>query len=245
MAVNKPSGLLVHRSFIDRHETEFALQKVRNQIGQKVFTLHRLDKPTSGVLLFALDAKTAQVMQEAFRLGRVEKSYLAVVRGFTDLEGRIEYALKEKLDKIADKHRNQEQRAKEALSFYRRLATVELDIALAPYEKVRYSLVELRPKTGRKHQLRRHMKHISHPIVGDTKYGRGEHNKLFRKHFNMHRLLLHAHRLSFVHPVTKKALVLEAKEDTRFFHLFESFKEALIKLRYNNSKKEDRPCKSS
>lgn len=215
VAINKPSGLLVHKSMIDPKEIYFAMKILRDQIGEWVYPVHRLDKPTSGVLLFALDKESAKLISEAFKGDGVEKTYIAMVRGYVDREGVIEHALSVKLDKIADKN-SKEKEPQEALTHYKKVATVELDYSVGRYNSVRYSVVELKPKTGRKHQLRRHMKHISHHILGDTKYGRGEHNKLIRKEFNCNRLLLHAKNLYFIHPYTKEKILLEAKFDDTF-----------------------------
>ncbi len=200
VAINKPSGLLVHRSLIDRYETRFAIQLTRDQIGQKVYPVHRLDKPTSGVLLFALDSDTARLLTEQFTAGLVQKTYLAVVRGHTAESGIIDYPLKEELDKIADADADQDKPAQEAVTHYRRVAMTELPYPVGRYATARYSLLELQPKTGRKHQLRRHLKHIFHPIVGDTSHGDGKHNALFREQFACHRLLLHAASLHLQHP---------------------------------------------
>lgn len=223
VAINKPSGLLVHKSPIDRHETEFALQVVRDQIGQYVYPVHRLDKPTSGVLLFALSAEILKTMSLLFRAHEVSKEYIAIVRGYTQEEDLIDYPLKQMLDTKEQKKLGITKEAQEAQTHYECLATVELPYAVSRYPVARYSLVKLLPKTGRKHQLRRHMKHIFHPIVGDTKHGRGEHNQLFREKFECHRLLLHSHRISFIHPVTQEKLVLEAEVDGTFIKLFEDF----------------------
>ena len=216
VAINKPSGLLVHRSPIDRHETEFAVQILRDQIGQFVYPVHRLDKPTSGVLLFALDKESAKLMGEQFMSRETKKSYLAVVRGYVDESGVIEHALSVKLDKIADKESSEDKEAQDATTYYKRLATVEVPYSVGKYDKSRYSLVQLEPQTGRKHQLRRHMKHISHHILGDTKYGRGEHNKLIRSEFNCHRMLLHAITLQIKHPHTGETLIIKAPLDESF-----------------------------
>ena len=213
IAINKPSGLLVHKSMIDRHEIYFAMKMLRDQIGQWVYPIHRLDKPTSGVLLFALDSESARRMSEEFKAKNIEKKYIAIVRGYTQEEGFIDYPLSVKLDKIVDKKASQEKEAEEAQTFFKRLAIVELNHAVGRYDTTRYSLVELSPKTGRKHQLRRHMKHLSHHILGDTKYGRGEHNKMVREQYNCHRLMLHAISLEFVHPYTKKSILLQADTD--------------------------------
>ena len=223
VAINKPSGLLVHKSPIDKHETRFALQEVRDQIGQYVYPVHRLDKPTSGVLLFALNSEMAKIMSQLFRDNQIEKEYIAIVRGYPDLEAEIDHPLKQMLDTKEQKKQGITKEEQEAVTLYERLATVELPYAVSRYPVARYALVRLRPKSGRKHQLRRHMKHIFHPIVGDTKHGRGEHNNLFREKFDCHRLLLHCTQLSFMHPLTKEKIVLEAKIDPMFEKLFQTF----------------------
>ncbi|WP_019613116.1 tRNA pseudouridine(65) synthase TruC [Psychromonas ossibalaenae] len=223
VAVNKPSGLLVHRSWLDSHATEFALQKVRNQIGKYVFPVHRLDRPTSGVLLFALDKESARNLMHQFAQHSMEKSYLAVVRGHLG-DGELDYALKEILDKIADKKANVDKPAQQAFTQYRCLAQTELPIAVRPYDSSRYSLMSLTPKTGRKHQLRRHMAHLRHPIVGDTSHGDGKHNAMFRDEFASHRLLLHAEFLSFKHPKTDQLITVNAPLNDEFKKLLSTIK---------------------
>jgi tRNA pseudouridine65 synthase len=223
VVINKPSGLLVHKSPIDKKERRFALQLVRDQIGQYVYPVHRLDKPTSGVLIFALSSEVAKILSESFRENRVKKEYMAVVRGYTEYEGLIDYDLKVILDKKADKDRRADKEPQPAQTYYEQLKTVELPYPVSRYPVARYSLVKLFPQTGRKHQLRRHMKHILHPIVGDTKYGRTEHNNLFREKFDSHRLLLHASRISFAHPITKKYLVIDARLDKQFRKILKLF----------------------
>jgi tRNA pseudouridine65 synthase len=213
----------VHKSPIDKHETQFALQLVRDQIGQYVYPIHRLDKPTSGVLLFALDAQMAQSMSELFRSSQVEKEYIAIVRGFIEEASLIDYPLKQMLDTKAQKLQGITKETQEAQTHFRRLATVELPFPVSRYPVARYSLVKLIPKTGRKHQLRRHMKHIFHPIVGDTKHGRGEHNKLFREKFSCHRLLLHSNSLKFIHPIGHKEVRIDAPLDDMFKGLLKTF----------------------
>ena len=224
VAINKPSGLLVHKSMIDRHEIYYAMKMLKEQLGgQWVYPIHRLDKPTSGVLLFALDSETARKMNEQFREHTIEKKYIAVVRGYVEEEGFIDHPLKEKLDKISDKDASKYKEPQEAQTYYKPLAKVELDFAVGRYDKVRYSLVELTPQTGRKHQLRRHMKHINHHMLGDTKYGRGEHNKFIRSEFGVHRLLLHCTSLAFEHPYTQEKITISAQLDAVFTQLFKQF----------------------
>jgi len=216
VAINKPAGLLVHRSNIDRHETQFAVQMLRDQLGRKVFPVHRLDKPTAGILLFALNSAAAKQMTNQFMGDGIKKNYLAIVRGHTVEADIIDYPLKEQLDKMTDAKADQDKPAQAAITRYTRLATAELHYSVGRYPSSRYSLVRLSPETGRKHQLRRHMKHIFHPIVGDTTHGDGRHNSFFREHFNCHQLLLAATGLCFEHPYTRTTVKISAPLDSVF-----------------------------
>lgn len=213
VAINKPSGLLVHRSEIDKRETLFALQLTRDQIGQRVYPIHRLDRPTSGVLLFALNSEVAKLMSEQLINKEIDKRYLAVVRGYCEQEIKIDYALKEILDKFADKDAQQDKPAQEAVSYLTPIGTSEMPFASGRYPQSRYSLVELKPETGRKHQLRRHMAHIRHPIIGDTNHGDGKQNAAAKVHMQLDRLALHAYSLTFRHPITAKEMLITAPLD--------------------------------
>lgn len=214
VAIHKPSGLLVHRSPIDKNETRFALQEVRNQIGQYVYPIHRLDKPTSGVLIFALSSEAADKIQSQFNDGGVQKTYQALVRGFTPQVLDIDYPVKARIDK---KHGTAaEAEPKDAQTELNTLEQYELPIQVERYPSTRYSLVELKPKTGRRHQLRYHMKHISQPIIGDAKYGKGIHNRFFAQHFNCPRLMLCATQLSFLHPYMEAKVTIETSLDETF-----------------------------
>ena len=223
VAVNKPSGLLVHRSDIDRRETRFALQLVRDAVGQHVYPVHRLDKPTSGLLVFALSPTVARALSAQLSAGQVFKRYLAVVRGYVAAEGEIDHPLVEKLDPIADRGRSPDRPPQAAVTRFRCLAKVEVPVAVDRYPQARYSLVELLPKTGRRHQLRRHMKHIGHPIIGDAKHGKGVHNRYFQREYNCHRLLLACTDLGVRHPGTGKFLQLRAPLDETFLRVFRAF----------------------
>ncbi|WP_159738726.1 tRNA pseudouridine(65) synthase TruC [Vibrio atypicus] len=223
VAVNKPAGMLVHRSWLDKHETQFVMQTLRDQIGQHVFPLHRLDRPTSGVLIFALSSEVASQVMPMFANHEMEKTYHAIVRGWILEEGRLDYALKVELDKIADKHASKEKEPQEAVTDYKPLAQVEVPHSTGRFPTTRYCLMEMKPLTGRKHQLRRHMAHLRHPIVGDTTHGDGKHNKLFRDVYDSHRLLLHASSLTFVHPFTEQTLTIEASVDETWQKLCEEF----------------------
>jgi tRNA pseudouridine65 synthase len=221
VAVNKPMGLLVHRSSIDCHEHENAMKLVRDQLGQWVYPIHRLDKSTSGVLVFALDQETARRMTRSFTDEKVSKGYLAVVRGITKEAERIDHPLKDSVDKMTDQKADKDKPAKPSVTDYRRLASIELPHAVGRYSTARYSLVTAFPVTGRNHQIRRHMKHIFHPIVGDTTYGDGKQNDFFRRQFNCHRLLLHAYKIEFIHPYTGQLLHIRAPLDHTFSALLE------------------------
>ena len=223
VAINKPSGLLVHRSMLDKNETQFAMQLLRDQIGQHVFPVHRLDRPTSGVLVFALSADIARKLGEQFATQTIEKTYLAIVRGHIINQGIIDYPLKEKLDKIADKMANQDKPAQQAVTAFNRLGTFELPFAVSKYASARYSLVKLTPKTGRKHQIRRHLAHINHPIVGDTAHGDGKHNIFIRQQFNFNQLALTCKSMLLMHPVSEGALMLRCNLDRNIFDLLEKW----------------------
>lgn len=217
VAVNKPSGMLVHRTSLARFETEFAMQILRDQIGQLVYPVHRLDRPTSGVLIFALSTEAATLLSNEFSEKRVEKKYMAVVRGRVRANCTVDHPLKEELDPIADKMARTDKPAQEAVTDFEALATVELPLRVDRYPTSRYSLVRAVPRTGRKHQIRRHLKHLNHPIIGDVNHGVGKHNRLFREHFQNQRLLLACTEVSFVHPVSGAAVVIHAplSEDYR------------------------------
>jgi tRNA pseudouridine65 synthase len=223
VVIDKPANLLVHRSEIDRHETRFAIQILRDQIGQKVWPAHRLDRGTSGVLLFGLSPEMASLLGRQFEAGTVEKRYLAVVRGHPPLSGSIDHALSRQRDAYEFQGENSSQEAQPALTRYRRLASIELPFAVDRYPSSRYALLELEPVTGRRHQLRRHLKHIAHPIIGDATYGKGRHNRFFAEQFDCNRLLLACTRLSFTHPVTRQNIAVDAPLTGKFASLLTRF----------------------
>jgi tRNA pseudouridine65 synthase len=222
VAVCKPAGLLVHRSPIDRHETRFALQIVRNQLRQRLYPVHRLDKPTSGVLLFALDPDAARQLSESLAAGRVRKSYLAVVRGSLPLQGCIDHPLVEEPDPLGDPDTSPDKDAQGARTEFRRLAETELPFESRRHPTSRYSLANASPLNGRRHQIRRHFKHIFHPILGDVRYGDGEHNRLFRRELGIGRMLLHAAEMTFPHPQKGVEVRVAAPLDDAFRLLLEN-----------------------
>lgn len=211
IAVHKPSGLLVHRSALDVHEERFAVQMLRDQIGQHVHPVHRLDKGTSGILLFALDRTTAALTSGAFERQAVLKTYLAVVRGHPPQQGVIDHALTRRFDDAERRPATAaEAPPQDAVTRFRRLASTELPYRVDRYPSSRYALVELTPATGRRHQIRRHLKHLSHPIIGDATFGKGRHNRLFASLFGVSRLLLACTRMQLAHPHTGQMLDLAA-----------------------------------
>ena len=208
--IDKPAGLLVHRTILDRHETQFAVQMLRDQLGQTVHPAHRLDRGTSGILVFALNRDAARTLSNAFAGQQVGKTYLAVVRGWPEEQGSIDHPLKRQPDDAEWVDPRAENLPQAALTHWRRLATVELPLANDRYPTSRYALLELTPETGRRHQIRRHLKHIAHPIIGDATYGKGAHNRAFAAHTGCARLLLHCAAMSFPHPVSGQPLHIAA-----------------------------------
>ncbi len=191
IAINKPHGLLVHRSPIAADVEEFALQLLRDQIGHKVYPTHRIDRKTAGVLLFALDKESEIALQQQFMNDQVSKRYFAVVRGHTPDAQEIDYPLRKENGTL-----------QEAFTSYVTLKRAELDVPFGAHPTSRYSFIDVTPKTGRMHQIRKHMAHVYHPIIGDRTHGCNKQNKLFKEKWEMTTMLLHAHQLQFRHPVT-------------------------------------------
>jgi tRNA pseudouridine65 synthase len=191
VAINKPHNLLVHRSPIAADESIFALQLLRDQLGCWVSPCHRIDRKTAGVLLFALSKEADQLVKKQFENHTCQKKYLALVRGYLPDEGTTNRPLE-----------NEKGVLKDAITHYRCLQRVELDIEVSRYPKSRYSLAEIVPETGRMHQIRRHFAQLRHYLIGDKTHGECKHNKMFEKEFNLQTMLLHARELTFEHPFT-------------------------------------------
>ena len=222
VAIYKPAGLLVHRSWIAAEARQFAVQKLRDQLGRYVYPVHRLDRPTSGILLFALNTETARQLSERFASRDVRKLYHAVVRGYVPEHGLIDYPLREEQDKIADRMARNDKDPQPATTDFMCLKRVELPYKVSKkHQTSRFSLVQLSPKTGRKHQLRRHMAHIRHPIIGDTNHGDGRQNAFFREHFKLNRLMLCATGLQFEHPSTAQEVNIKVQIPPEFLLPFD------------------------
>lgn len=191
VVVNKPHGLLVHKSSIARDAEEWALQLVRDQLGEMVYPAHRLDRKTSGCLLFALDKESHKAATRIFAERQIVKVYHAIVRGFIVEEEFVDYPL------INDKGKTQEAR-----TYIKPVKRYELDVPLGKHPTSRYTLLEVKPETGRMHQIRKHMNHLRHPILGDRPYGCNKQNKLWKDRWGMTTLALHAQSLAFYHPRT-------------------------------------------
>lgn len=210
VAINKPHGLLVHRSPIAADASEFAIQLLRDQLGQKVFPVHRLDRKTSGVLLFALNEEINRKLQIDFMNKKVQKKYIALVRGFTPDKGTIDYALTTDDGKIQD-----------AITHYKTISQFEIAIPFGKHFSSRYSLLEIDPETGRMHQIRKHLAHIFHPIIGDRPHGCNKQNKLFLEKWNMKTMMLHAQELEFIHPITNEKILIKAQMSSEFLRTLE------------------------
>jgi tRNA pseudouridine65 synthase len=216
IAINKPHGLLVHRSVIANDAREFALQMLRDQIGRRVSPVHRLDRKTGGLLLFAFEKDVEGLLHQQFREGQVLKKYLAIVRGYAPDQMDIDYPLVKENGAIQD-----------AFTSFTTLQRAELDIPLGKHPTSRYSMVEATPTTGRMHQLRKHFAHIFYPIIGDRKHGCNKQNRFFKEQWEMTTMLLHASELQFKHPVTQEDLHLKAP-------LQEEFKRVMALMNWEN-----------
>jgi tRNA pseudouridine65 synthase len=205
IAINKPHGLLVHRSSIAADVEVFALQLLRDQVGQPVYPAHRVDRKTGGVLLFAFDKQTEIAMQKQFSANQVSKKYLAIVRGHTPDMEDIDYPLRKENGTLQD-----------AFTTYKTLNRAELDVPFGNHPTSRYSLIEATPATGRMHQLRKHFAHIFHPIIGDRTHGCNKQNKLFKEKWEMETMLLHASSLTFNHPHSGESITIEAPLQPEF-----------------------------
>lgn len=199
VAIHKPKGWLVHRSPLDPHETRIVQARLRDQLGQWVYPVHRLDKGTSGVLLLALDPEAARDLGAAFEARTVRKRYIAMVRGWPTLHAEVDHPL------VPDEA-PQGTPAQPAQTTFHRLATLSLPEPVDRYPSTRVALVQAEPHTGRRHQIRRHLKHLAHPIVGDATHGKGAHNRLWAERLGLQRLWLHAWSLSFTHPDSGEAV---------------------------------------
>ena len=205
--MTKPPGLLVHRTGLDAGETRFALQMLRDQLGRPVWPAHRLDKGTSGVLLFALNQETARLLGQAFESGQnLQKTYRAMVRGWPADAGLIDHALK----RMPDDMRTERLESQPAQSRFTTLRHFELPLPQQGFATTRCAEVALQPLTGRRHQLRRHMKHIAHPIIGDATHGKGPLNRAVAELLGHPRLWLHALRLDIHHPISGQPLQLQS-----------------------------------
>jgi tRNA pseudouridine65 synthase len=200
VAVNKPAGMLVHRTYLDPDSEVFAVQIVRDQIGRWVYPVHRLDKPTSGVLLFGLTPDIARIISQGIDELAFHKTYLAVLRGYCPESGEIDYDLPV----------GRQGNPGKSLTRFTRLATAELNHPVGIFQTARYSLVSAEPVTGRRHQLRRHFKHIFYNIIGDTQFGDRAHNRFFRDQLGIGNLFLHSALLEVKHPVSGETLIISA-----------------------------------
>lgn len=219
VAINKPHAMLVHRSAIAREASVFAMQTLRDQLGRHVYPIHRIDRKTGGVLLFALNTEVQRLMMRKFAERQIEKEYLAIVRGYIPLKGSINYPL-----------RRENGQLQEALTHYQCLAHTEIDVPYGRYNTSRYSLIKAIPVTGRMHQIRKHLAHIFHPIIADRPHGCNKQNKLFKQKWGMDTMMLHANTLTFIHPITKTKVSVRAHPQKEFLRMM-----SLLNFKYDYS----------
>lgn len=213
----------MHRSPIDPGATAFAVQQLRDQLGRYVYPVYRLDRPTSGILLFAFDSNTTQTLAHQWQTKRVQKCYTALVRGHVRGDGMIDYPLMYQYDDYADANKQQVPKRQLAVSEFSLQASYTAPWPSGRYMQSRYSLVALQLRQGRKHQLRRHLAHFRHPIIGDTTHGDGKQNHAIRQHADFHALALSCTTLGFLHPYTNAFIQLHAP-------LHEAFSALVAKL---------------
>ena len=209
--VDKPAGLMVHDSKLARGEDDFLADRLREQLGRPIFLIHRLDRATSGCLLLAFDRETASALGKALMGGDVGKDYLAVCRGWPAEDA---FSVDHDLDGGPGKPLK-----KPAVTHFQKLLTGELPVPSNGFPTSRYALLRCQPQTGRFRQIRRHLKHVFHHLIGDTSHGDGHHNRTFRMH-GVHRMLLHAVRLSFPHPHDGRRIEVSAPLDAEFRKAF-------------------------
>lgn len=196
---------MVHRSYIAAGESVFAMQLLRDQIDRKVYTVHRLDRKTSGVLVFALNPEIAAELQKGFVQQEIEKKYVAIVRGFFPGDLELDYALT-----------NDRGKKQAAVTQFKLIKRTEIPLPFGKHQTSRYSLIETYPKTGRQHQIRKHCAHLNHPIIGDRPHGCNKQNRLFKERWNMMTMLLHAESIKCVHPVSGEELQFQAPLNAEF-----------------------------
>lgn len=212
VVIQKPPGILVHRTRLSE-DTVFVVQLLRDQLGQRVYPVHRLDRATSGVLVLAKSADGARLLGEQMMDKTVDKKYLAIVRGWTPVSGTIDYAL-------ADPETGKG--LLPAITHFTQLGTAVIDAPIGlRYTTARFSLVEVALETGRRHQIRKHFSHLRYPIIGDRRHGDVKQNAYFRNVFGLERMFLHAHLLSCMHPFTKMPLHVAAPLDDAFMQALE------------------------
>lgn len=210
VAINKAHGIAVHPSKMHKYDTDFAMQSLRDYLGQKVYPAHRLDKKTSGILLFALNEEMNSRLQQMFMNNEMNKVYHALVRGFLKENGIIDYPLT-----------NNSGKEQESITHYEVLNNFEINLEHGKFQTSRYSLLNLKPETGRFHQLRKHLAHLRHPIINDRPHGCNKQNKLWKEQLHHDTMLLQAKILSFKHPLTSELIIIKSPYSIQFEKAFE------------------------
>ncbi len=211
IVIDKPSKMMVYPTPMAKNCHWFATKELAKLGYTKLHTIHRLDRPTSGVLLFAKNKEVARDLSLLFRENKIKKTYLCLVRGFTEKSGSIDKALKKDGDGSLQ----------EAKTNYTLLNQIIVDLEISKYPQSRFSLVEVEPQTGRMHQIRRHFSHLRHPIIGDKRYGDRHYNKFIKEQYKIEDLMLHALSIEFKHPSSKELIKIETDPPTYFNELLE------------------------
>ena len=217
VAVNKPHGLLVHKTKISEEKDLFALQVLRDQLGKYLYPIHRLDRKTSGILLFAFDTESAKAFQETLQAESTSKQYVAIVRGYFPEKTNVDYALT-----------NDKGKTQEAQTNFECLSQTEIELPNGKFNTSRYSLIKSFPNTGRMHQIRKHLNHLRYPIIGDRPHGCNKQNKILLAKFGLTEMMLHSRRLEFIHPFNKEHGCIEADFNSSFCKMAQDLNFALL-----------------
>ncbi len=210
VAINKPPGIMVHPTKITEDD-QFILPLLVAQLQQEVFAIHRIDRGTSGVLLFGKNKTTVRALSKQFQEREVDKMYVAITRGFAPVSETIDYPIA----------REPHLPKRKAVTHIKTIHTHELPVPIGPYQTARYSIVKAFPQTGRRHQIRRHLTHLRYPVIGDKRYGDNKHTRYWREELGIDRMLLHAKELAFMHPANQQLIRLEAPFGETFQKAFE------------------------
>ncbi|XZE20187.1 pseudouridine synthase [Pirellulaceae bacterium SH449] len=228
VAVFKPAGLIIHRSKLTLPHEPVLMQAVRDQIGQFVYPMHRLDRPTAGIVLFGLNSEAAGKLGQLFIDRKIDKYYQALVRGHTEESFMIDRPLRERFGEDWEKGSTDDNPEQSAVTHFRRIEEFEAPWPIGDFASSRYTLLEIKPVTGRWHQIRRHLNHIAKPVIGDHRHGDHRHNQMMYEKTGVYRMLLSAVRLDFRHPYTHELTTITAGRGSEFDRVIETLKSCAV-----------------